>query len=458
MLVRLLSTETKAKLILGAIGSGAAGWLLLPGGEPAESPLAAQVAQAETDEASPSALKRAKNDDDASAASDEPAKQGDRFDTSRWNAGESAAATDEPAERKSQDWPTDGQVTPVGGAAAAASDNAAPASSDPFAAPNYRNQPAAAGADGDAAADPFAAPDKSSAQDADRYGAPAGGAAGWGSPAETAVASDPTGADTVPPLKQLDQGTAPGTLPPLPPLEDEGYSASDLDPAEPPATATDENPLRSSRNGAANFAEPPAMDEASKGVAGSNDPFAAPNSLRASARGTSANDTGLNDDGEAAETNPFAAPSLPSASEAGVAEDATDAALPPEGSAVDPFARQPLASEPEEARGVSSEFAPPRGAALEEDAPPRSPAFAPSSRGALADEPPAAPAFTQPMVTPRTVDGTYVSRGGESLFDVARRELGSPARWVEIYELNQSQLGSTARRLPKGLRLQMPER
>ncbi len=51
----------------------------------------------------------------------------------------------------------------------------------------------------------------------------------------------------------------------------------------------------------------------------------------------------------------------------------------------------------------------------------------------------------------------YVTKEGEDLFQVAREQLGSAARWDEIYRLNQSLLGDNLGDLPAGTRLRLPK-
>ena len=50
----------------------------------------------------------------------------------------------------------------------------------------------------------------------------------------------------------------------------------------------------------------------------------------------------------------------------------------------------------------------------------------------------------------------YVIREGDSLADIAKAHLGSAARWVELYRLNQDVLGTEVDHLTPGVRLQMP--
>jgi nucleoid-associated protein YgaU len=51
---------------------------------------------------------------------------------------------------------------------------------------------------------------------------------------------------------------------------------------------------------------------------------------------------------------------------------------------------------------------------------------------------------------------TYIVEEGDTLFDIARYELGKASRWVEIYELNRDLLGDDHDYLTAGLRLTLP--
>lgn len=51
---------------------------------------------------------------------------------------------------------------------------------------------------------------------------------------------------------------------------------------------------------------------------------------------------------------------------------------------------------------------------------------------------------------------TYVVEEGDTLFDIARHELGSPARWKEIYDLNRTQLSEDFNHLRPGTQLMLP--
>jgi nucleoid-associated protein YgaU len=50
----------------------------------------------------------------------------------------------------------------------------------------------------------------------------------------------------------------------------------------------------------------------------------------------------------------------------------------------------------------------------------------------------------------------YVVEDGDTLFDIARYELGKAARWVEIYDLNRDQIGEDFDNLKPGLQLVLP--
>ncbi len=52
---------------------------------------------------------------------------------------------------------------------------------------------------------------------------------------------------------------------------------------------------------------------------------------------------------------------------------------------------------------------------------------------------------------------TYVVQEGDSLFDIAKYELGKASRWVEIYELNRNVVGTSFNYLTPGMKLALPE-
>jgi nucleoid-associated protein YgaU len=51
---------------------------------------------------------------------------------------------------------------------------------------------------------------------------------------------------------------------------------------------------------------------------------------------------------------------------------------------------------------------------------------------------------------------TYTVSEGDTLFDIARSELGKASRWAEIYELNREQLGEDFNYLAPGMQLALP--
>ena len=61
-------------------------------------------------------------------------------------------------------------------------------------------------------------------------------------------------------------------------------------------------------------------------------------------------------------------------------------------------------------------------------------------------------------LAPQVATRNYQVRAGESLFDIARYELGSAARWIEIYDLNTATLNDQLESLAGGTRLTIPER
>ena len=52
---------------------------------------------------------------------------------------------------------------------------------------------------------------------------------------------------------------------------------------------------------------------------------------------------------------------------------------------------------------------------------------------------------------------TYIVAEGDSLFDIARSELGKASRWVEIYDLNADVLGKDIDSLTPGTRIVLPD-
>jgi nucleoid-associated protein YgaU len=85
------------------------------------------------------------------------------------------------------------------------------------------------------------------------------------------------------------------------------------------------------------------------------------------------------------------------------------------------------------------------------DAPAASAVETASAAPASSAAPESAPAATKPTGGPRT----HVVKEGESLWKIAKQELGSGARWKEIYEANRDVL-ATPDAVHSGLRLRIP--
>ena len=54
-------------------------------------------------------------------------------------------------------------------------------------------------------------------------------------------------------------------------------------------------------------------------------------------------------------------------------------------------------------------------------------------------------------------NATYVVKDGDTLYEIARRQLGRSSRWAEVYELNRDAIGEATDRLEPGIRLALPE-
>lgn len=61
---------------------------------------------------------------------------------------------------------------------------------------------------------------------------------------------------------------------------------------------------------------------------------------------------------------------------------------------------------------------------------------------------------TRPSVRPGRI---YVVKSGETLFDIARTQLGKATRWIDIYDLNQTILGKELENLQPGMKLTLPD-
>jgi len=88
----------------------------------------------------------------------------------------------------------------------------------------------------------------------------------------------------------------------------------------------------------------------------------------------------------------------------------------------------------------------------------RYPALCPKQRKSVLVKPREVPASAQAPVAGSRGADVYVVAEGDTLFDIARYELGKAARWGEIYELNRDLLGEDFDYLQPGLELKMPAR
>ncbi|MFV2069565.1 MAG: LysM peptidoglycan-binding domain-containing protein, partial [Pirellulales bacterium] len=64
-----------------------------------------------------------------------------------------------------------------------------------------------------------------------------------------------------------------------------------------------------------------------------------------------------------------------------------------------------------------------------------------------------ADAAPQPEASPRR---WYLGEEGDTLYDIARFELGQSARWTEIVEMNRATVGDSFSKLRPGTRLLLP--
>lgn len=73
-------------------------------------------------------------------------------------------------------------------------------------------------------------------------------------------------------------------------------------------------------------------------------------------------------------------------------------------------------------------------------------------------QPPAAKGANQPRPRPdvKPVPKVYVVKKGDNLWKIAKLQLGSGARWKEIYNLNRKVIGADPDKLHPGQRLVMP--
>lgn len=82
------------------------------------------------------------------------------------------------------------------------------------------------------------------------------------------------------------------------------------------------------------------------------------------------------------------------------------------------------------------------------------PALCPKQRKSAMVKPRTMQASTRPRKS--SGDNVYVVEEGDTLFDIARYELGKASRWAEIYDLNREMLGEDFDYLQPGTELTMP--
>lgn len=58
--------------------------------------------------------------------------------------------------------------------------------------------------------------------------------------------------------------------------------------------------------------------------------------------------------------------------------------------------------------------------------------------------------------TTAAAGSSYTVREGDTLFDIARKQLGQASRWTELYELNRAALGENLENLRPGVTLRLP--
>jgi nucleoid-associated protein YgaU len=66
------------------------------------------------------------------------------------------------------------------------------------------------------------------------------------------------------------------------------------------------------------------------------------------------------------------------------------------------------------------------------------------------------PGRSSSLASQRVGGRSYVVEEGDTLFDIARFELGKATRWAELYELNKDVIGEDFNHLRPGTQLLLP--
>ena len=105
---------------------------------------------------------------------------------------------------------------------------------------------------------------------------------------------------------------------------------------------------------------------------------------------------------------------------------------------------------------IGSQLAAPPLAELQRLYPALCPPRSTASPVSVAATRPTTPAPTNPTPSEPQARGTYVSTQGDTLYDIARQELGDGNLWPQIYDLNRKLLGNDLDYLAPGTQLVMP--
>jgi nucleoid-associated protein YgaU len=152
---------------------------------------------------------------------------------------------------------------------------------------------------------------------------------------------------------------------------------------------------------------------------------------------------------------PASSPAVPSPP-AWQTEPAGAAAVAGDPRPADPFGKQPSAIRVDVAPAASPAAAPNPLRGSEAFSPRTDVSAAPRTAvpSSIIGPPPATGAAAQPRAPGSKV---YVVQEGDTLYDIARSELGKASRWGEIYDLNRDALGARLDALSPGMQLTLPE-